>query len=110
MNPFHFQLRSPSIFNAITIYCMVALLSGMLLHGQDETDGAPQPEKPQLSETTLKILEAQAQATFDAPTNQVPDESTLTNKKKPKIETGGLIKDWFAPFETDSKSNLEDLF
>lgn len=74
------------------------LLCGLILHGQEQPK-----EEPQLSETTLKILEAQAQqTTIEAPKANVPDETLLSTDKKKKIETGGLLKEWFAPFENKS--------
>ena len=77
---------------------IAGLLCGMFLHGQEQ-----QKTEPQLSEATLKILEAQAQETIlETPETQVPDETLLSTEKKKKIETGGLLKEWFAPFEKKS--------
>lgn len=58
---------------------------------------------PELSETTLKILEAHAQASLQSPVSKTPEESQLTGKKPRKMETGGLLKEWFAPFERKKK-------
>ena len=82
---------------------LAACLTLSMLHGQEEpkTESSTQP---QLSETTLKILEAQSQSTFEAPNTQVPDETRLNKAKRLKVETGGLLKEWFAPFEKKSES------
>lgn len=103
MNAFHFQPFSKKLSHMLTEGIITGLLCGMILQGQEQAK-----EEPQLSAATLKILEAQAQQTIlEAPKAQVPDETLLSTEKQKKIETGGLLKEWFAPFE--KKSGDSDL-
>jgi len=75
-------------------------LTVLSLHGQEkEAESAQASSQPKLSETTMRILEAQALDSLSTPKPKVPEESQVQSTKKPKRETGGLIKEWLAPFE-----------
>lgn len=81
-----------------TVFIWMVLLSCSIMLSQ-ESQAKKEASAPVLSETTLKILEAQAQATIESPSTQAPQESQLITKEPRKLETGGLLKEWFAPFE-----------
>ncbi|MBT7875674.1 MAG: hypothetical protein HN758_14675 [Verrucomicrobia bacterium] len=94
-NASDFQLLTRKLNHLVTAGIIAGLLSGAILHGQEQSKS-----KPQLSKATLEILEAQVgQAILEAPEAQVSEETLLNREKKKKIETGGLLKEWFAPFE-----------
>lgn len=83
------------------------ILSGAGLYGQESVIATDKPS-PALSETTLKILEAQAQSSLQSITPDTLEESQLRTKKPRKLETGGLLKEWFAPFERKKKEGDEN--
>ena len=94
-NASDFQLLTRKLNHLVTAGIIAGLLGGAILHGQEQSKS-----KPQLSKATLEILEAQVgQAILEAPEAQVSEETLLKREKKKKIETGGLLKEWFAPFE-----------
>jgi len=94
-NASDFQRLTRKLYHLVTGGIIAGLLSGAILHAQE------QPKtKPKLSKATLEILEAQVgQAILEAPEAQVSEATLLNSEKKKKVETGGLLKEWFAPFE-----------
>ncbi len=80
------------------------LFISICLQGQEQTPSEKDSSsKLELSEATLKILEAHAaENSLESPKPQVPDEGAMSTPKKKKIQTGGLFKEWFAPFEKKS--------
>ena len=99
-NKAHFKLRSLSLATCV-LWAGLAACTGLRAQ---EADATSKKTSPALSETTLQILEAQAQANLESPSIKTPDESRLTDKEPRKMETGGLLKEWFAPFERRKKS------
>ena len=83
-NASDFQLLTRKLNHLVTAGIIAGLLSGAILHGQEQSKS-----KPQLSKATLEILEAQVgQAILEAPEAQVSEETLLNREKKKKIETG----------------------
>jgi len=99
-NKAHFKFRSLSLATCV-LWAGLAACTG--LHAQ-EADATSKQTSPALSETTLQILEAQAQANLESPSIKTPDESRLTGNEPRKMETGGLLKEWFAPLERKKNS------
>lgn len=94
-NASDFQLLTRKLHRLVTSGIIAGLLSGTILHAQEQSKS-----KPKLSKATLEVLEAQAEKVIlEAPEAQVSEETLLNSEKKKKIETGGLLKEWFAPFE-----------
>ena len=105
--PTNRELLDPSLlFPAVALW--MALLSCSVMLSQ-ESQPKKETSAPVLSETTLKILEAQAQATIESPSIKTPEESELTTKEPRKLETGGLLKEWFAPFERKRKAEQKTM-
>ncbi|XOV73778.1 MAG: hypothetical protein ACFHW5_11550 [Verrucomicrobiota bacterium] len=98
MNNLNNARSNPSATTARLLTMLATIISCTTLYGQ-ETAASTITPSPALSETTLKILEAQTQATMQSPEIKTPEESQLTTKKPRKLETGGLLKEWLAPFE-----------
>ena len=103
-NKAHLKVRPLPLTTSVLLSTFVAC-TGLL--GQ-ETDATPKVSSPALSETTRQILEAQAQSSMQSPTIKTPEESQLIGKKPRKLETGGLLKEWLAPFERKEKEGEEN--
>ena len=99
-NKAHLKVRPLTLATCI-LWTAFVTCSGLV--GQ-ETDTKPKASSPALSETTLQILEAQTQSSLQSPSVKTPEESQLTGKKPRKLETGGLLKEWLAPFERKKKA------